>query len=104
MSGVWGSMSTDYITKREGVCGRCRLSCQDKDDAYFYYGYLCAADCDIKHDYTHGRTKDAITLLRGLPSELLCDYLHKERRTPTELKAVILDELQAREKEESMRL
>lgn len=104
MNPEWGARSTDYVTKAEGMCDKCRLPCQDKNDVYFYYGYSCGADCDIKYDYTHGRTQDAITLLRGLPSELLCDYLHEERRTPTELKAVILDELQAREKEEAMRI
>lgn len=104
MNPAWGARSTDYVTKAEGMCGKCRLSCQDKDDAYFYYGYICAADRDIKHDYTYGRPHDAIALLRGLPSELLKDYLPEERRTPTELKAVILDELQQREKEETPRL
>ena len=71
------------------MCSKCRLSCQDKNDVYFYYGYVCAADCDIKHDYTYGRPHDAIALLRGLPSEF---------------KAVILDELQQREKEDKPRL
>lgn len=104
MSQVWGSMITDYVTKGDGMCEKCRLPCQDKNDAYFYYSYICGADCDIKHDYTHGRPQDAISLLRGMPSELLKDYLPEERRTPTELKAVILDELQAREKEDTPRL
>lgn len=66
--------------------------------------YLCAADSDIKRAYDYGRTQDAIALLRGLPSELLKDYLSEDRRTPTELKAVILDELQQREKEDKPRL
>lgn len=100
MSQAWGALTTDYVVKGDGMCAKCRLPCQDKNDVYFYYGYICGADCDIKHDYTHGRTHEAIALLRGLPSELLKDYLNEERRTPTELVAVILDELQAREKEE----
>lgn len=100
MSQLWGAMDTDYIPKRMGACARCsqrRYKCANS-------GYICAADCDIKHDYTHGRPQDAIMLLRSLPTEALKDYLPEERRTPKELKAVILDELQAREKEESMRL
>lgn len=104
MNPAWGASSTDYVVKGDGMCAKCRLPCQDKNDAFFYYGYICAADCDIKHAYTYGRAHDAIDLLRGLPSELLKDYLPEERRTPAELKAVILDELQARYKEEAMRL
>lgn len=93
-------MRTDYITKLEGACGRChqqKYMCR-------HFVYLCAADSDIKSAYDRGATKCAIALLRGLPSELLKDYLPEERRTPTELKAVILDELQAREKEDTPRL
>ena len=100
MSGEWGSMRTDYITKREGACVRChqrKYMCR-------HLVYLCAADSDIKGAYARGGTKSAIALLRGLPSELLKDYLPEERRTPTELKAVILDELQQREKEDKPRL
>lgn len=104
MKQEWGARGTDFITKMEGMCSKCHLSCQDKNDVYLFYGNLCAADCDIKHDYNYGRIQDAIELLRGMPSELLQDYLPEERRTPTELKAVILDELQAREKEEAMRI
>lgn len=97
MSGVWGSMITDYITKMESACVRCH---QQKNICR-HLVYLCAADSDIKSTYDRGSTQDAIALLRGLPSELLKDYLPEERRTPTELKAVILDELQQREKEEA---
>ncbi len=98
MSGVWGSTRTDYITKLEGACGRCHQQnyiCRNLI-------YLCAADSDIKSAYGRGRTQDAIALLRGLPSELLKDYLPEERRTPTELKAVILDELQIRNETETI--
>lgn len=104
MTPEWGALTTDYVTKAEGMCDKCRLPCQDKDGVCFYYGYSCGADCDIKYDYTHGRAHDAIALLRGLPSELLKEYLPEERRTPTELVAVILDELQQREKEDKPRL
>ena len=100
MRQVWGSMRTDYITKLEGACVRCH---QQKYMCRHLIN-LCAADSDIKRAYDYGRTQDAIALLRGLPSELLKDYLPEERRTPTGLKAAILDELQAREKEEGMRL
>lgn len=96
----WRSMDTDYIQKRMAACARCsqrRYKCANSS-------YICSADCDIKYYYTHGRMQDAIELLRGLPSEMLKDYLPEERRTPTELKAVILDELQRREKEEKRRL
>lgn len=100
MSQVWGSMDTDYIPKRMATCARCsqrRYKCANS-------GYICAADCDIKYYYTNGRTQDAIALLRGLPSDLLKDYLSEKSRTPSELKAVILDELQQREKEDKPRL
>lgn len=102
MSGVWGADMTDYITKIEGVCEKCRLPCQDKNDQYFYYGYTCGADFDIKYNYNSGRMKRAIDLLRGLPSELLKDYLDEERRTPTALKVVILNELKCRGEYEKM--
>ncbi len=105
MTPEWGALTTDYVAKMEGMCSKCRLSCQDKNDVYCFYDNICAADYDIKHDYTYGRLQDAIALLRGLPSELLKDYLPEERRTPTVLKVVILDELQKRnETENSMRL
>lgn len=100
MSGIWGSMDTDYITKREDVCARCRqrrILCEFKPPS-------CDADLGIKHDYWLGRTKKAMDTLRCLPTDVLKDYLPDERRTPTELKAVILDELQAREKEGTPRL
>lgn len=104
----WGAYMTDYVTKAEGMCDKCRLTCQDKNDAYFYYGYICSADSDIKYNYNSGRTQKAIDLLRGLPSELLKSYLQEELRTPTELKAVILDELENRgeyeKPKEAMRL
>ena len=100
MSQPWGSIDTDYIPKREDVCARCRLSRILCD----YKSLPCDADLGIKHDYWIGRTKKAMDTLRGLPTEALKDYLPEERRTPTELKAVILDELQKREKEEGMRL
>lgn len=96
----WGALVSDYIHKREAACARCsqqRYRCS-------HSSYLCEADGDIKYDYKHGRTKKAMDQLRGLPSEMLKDFLREERRTPTELKAIILDELQAREKEEGMRL
>ncbi len=108
MNPVWGAYMTDYITKMEGVCDKCRLPCQDKNDRYFYYGYTCGADFDIKYNYNSGRTQRAIDLLRDLPSELLKDYLDEERQTPANLKAVILDELKCREEykksQEVMRL
>lgn len=102
MNPEWGICLTDYIAKQEGMCDKCRLSCQGKYDQYFYYGYICAVDLDIKFDYNHGRVQDAIDLLRGLPSELLKDYLNEERRTPTELVVVILDELECRREYEKM--
>lgn len=104
MSGVWGADMTDYVTKAEGMCSKCYLPCQDKNDACFYYGYFCGADFDIKYNYNCGAMQRAIDLLRGLPSELLKGYLSEERRTPTALKVVILDELQTREKDEVIRL
>lgn len=100
MSGVWGSMDTDYIPKREGACAKCRLPsimCEIRAS-------ICEADLGIKHDYWLGRVKKAMDTLRRLPTESLKDYLPEERRTPTELVAVILDELQQREKEETPRL
>lgn len=100
MSQAWGAMDTDYIPKRGDVCARCRqrkYKCANS-------GYICASDCDIKYDYKHGRAKKAMDLLRGLPSEMLKDYLPEERRTPVALKAVILDELQQRDKEDKPRL
>lgn len=102
MSGVWGADMTDYVTKAEGTCSKCRLPCQDKNDAYFYYGYFCGADFDIKYNYNSSRMQRAIDLLRGLPSELLKDYLDEERRTPTTLKVVILEELECRGEYEKM--
>lgn len=102
MNPEWGGRWTDYVTKAEGTCCKCRLSCQNKNDVHCYYGYICAADGDIKYDYTHGRAHEAIALLRGLPSELLKDYLSEKRRTPAELKAVILDELQIRNETETI--
>lgn len=97
----WGAMVSDYIRKREGACARC----SQRRDRCTYSDYICEADGDIKYDYKHGRTKKAMYQLRGLPSEMLKDFLREERRTPTELKAVILDELQKRnETETSMRL
>ncbi len=96
----WGALVSDYIHKRDDVCERCRL----QRFMCMYTEGLCEADGDIKYAYKHGRTKKAMDLLRGLPSEMLKDYLPEERRTPTELKAVILDELQQREKEEAPRL
>lgn len=104
MSQAWGARGTDYITKTEGMCDKCRQPCPCKNDPYFRYGYTCAADYEIKYCYSQGMPQDAIELLRDMPSELLKDYLPEERRTPTELKAVILDELQAREKEDTPRL
>lgn len=101
MSQEWGSISTDYIAK---LCKGCHIRCPDHGDVYNYFGTICRADADIKYYYTHGRTQDAIDLLRCLPTDALKDYLPEERRTPTELKAVILDELQAREKEDTPRL
>lgn len=98
MSKVWGSMSTDYITKREDVCARCRqrrVLCDFRASS-------CDADFDIKYDYWHGRTKKAMDTLRFLPTGALKDYLPEERRTPTELKAVILDELQIRNETETI--
>lgn len=100
MSKVWGSMSTDYIIKREDVCARCRqrrILCDFRASS-------CDADFDIKYDYWHGRTKKAMDTLRCLPIEVLKDCLPEEQRTPKELKVAILDELQVREKEETMRL
>lgn len=108
MNPAWGADMTDYVTKAEGMCSKCRLPCPDKNDAYLYHGYFCGVDFDIKYNYNCGRTQDDIALLRGLPSELLKDYLPEERRTPTELKAVILDELEQRgeykKPKEAMRL
>lgn len=101
MSQVWGSVSTDYVEK---LCKNCHIPCQDHGDLYCYFGSICLADADIKYYYTHGRTQDAIDLMRYLPADALKDYLPDERRTPTELKAVILDELQAREKDDALRL
>lgn len=102
MSQVWGSISTDYITK---LCKGCHILCPDHGDVFNYFGSVCRADADIKYYYTHSRTQDAIDLLRYLTTDALKDYLAEERRTPTELKAVILDELQKRnETETSMRL
>lgn len=100
MSGAWGYMDTDYIPKREDECAKCRrpsIICE-------FVESLCIGDRDIKHKYWLGETKEAMDALRRLPTESLKDYLPEERRTPTELKAVILDELQAREKEEQPRL
>ena len=96
----WGALATDYIPKSESACSRCsqrRYRCALSN-------YTCEEDGDIKYDYNHGRTQNAIKMMRDLPSEMLKGYLCEERRTPIELKAVILDELQAREKEEVMRL
>lgn len=93
-------MDTDYIPKREDACAKCRrpsIICE-------FVESLCIGDRDIKHKYWLGETKEAMDALRRLPTESLKDYLPEERRTPTELKAVILDELQAREKEEQPRL
>lgn len=101
MRQVWGSISTDYIAK---LCKGCYILCPDYGDVSNDFGSICRADADIKYYYTHGRTQDAIDLLRYLPADALKDYLPEERRTPTELKAVILDELQAREKEDQRRL
>ena len=98
--GYWGSMATDYILKRESMCARC---CQQTDICNSTV-YTCDADYDIKYHYKYGRTKKAMDMLRRLPTEALKAYLPEERRTPIELKAVILDELQAREKEEVIRL
>lgn len=104
MGRVWGSMRTDYITKLEGACGRCH---QQKYMCHHLI-YLCAADNYIKSAYDRGRTQDAIALLRSLPTEALKDYLPEERRTPAELVAVILDELEQRgdyeKPQEAMRL
>lgn len=100
MSQPWGSMDADYIQKREDVCARCRLPsimCEIRAS-------ICEADLGIKHDYWLGRVKKAMDTLRCLPTCALKDYLLEERRTPKELKAVILDELQVREKGETMRL
>lgn len=102
MNTAWGELKTDYVAKMEGMCSKCHLSCQDKNDVYCFYDNICAADYDVKHDYTYGRLQDAIALLRGLPSELLKDYLSEKRRTPAELKAVILDELQIRNETETI--
>ena len=96
----WGVMTTDWIPKRESMCARC---CQQTDICNDTV-YICDADYDIKFHYKYGRTKKAMDMLRRLPTEALKAYLSNERRTPIELKAVILDELQAREKEEVMRL
>ena len=96
----WGCMATDCIPKRESMCARC---CQ-QTDLCNDTGYICDADYDIKFHYKCGRTKKAMDMLRRLPTEALKDYLPEERRTPIKLKTVILDELQAREKEETMRL
>lgn len=104
MSQAWGARGTDYINKTEGMCDKCRQPCPCKNDPYFRYGYTCAADYEIKYCYSQGMPQDAIELLRDMPSELLKDYLPEERRTPTELVAVILDELQARDKENTPRL
>lgn len=100
MSKAWGYMDTDYIPKREDACAKCRqkiIICEIEES-------LCIGDRDIKHKYWLGETKEAMDTLRCLPTEALKDYLPEERRVPTELKAVILDELQQREKEEVMRL
>lgn len=102
MNPEWGARRTDYVTKMEGVCEKCNLPCPYKDGSHFYFGSICVAAWDIKYDYTHGRPRDAIALLRCLPSELLKDYLSDERRTPTELKTVILDELQKRNETENI--
>lgn len=96
----WGCMATDFIPKRESMCARC---CQQTDSCNDTV-YICDADYDIKFHYKYGRTKKAMDMLRRLPTEALKAYLPGERRTPTELVAVILDELQAREKEEVIRL
>ena len=90
MNQVWGSISTDYIAK---LCKGCHILCPDHGDVFNYFGSICRADADIKYYYTHGRAQDAIDLMRYLPADALKDYLPEERRTPTELKAVILDEL-----------
>lgn len=95
----WGSMTADYIPKRE-ACERCsqkRYLCMQS-------AWICLADCDIKYDYKNGRKKKVMDMLRCLPTDALKEYMSEACRTPTELKAVILDELQAREKEEAMRL
>lgn len=93
-------MDTDYIPKRKDACAKCRLPsimCEIRAS-------ICNADLGIKHDYWLGMTKKAMDTLRRLPTDALKDYLPEERRTPAELKAVILDELQQREKEDTRRL
>lgn len=107
MSQEWGAQMTDYVNKSEDMCDKCRRPCKDRnfEYAYAFCGFSCCEDYVIKNNYNRGRVQEAVVLLRVLPSEMLNDYLREERRTPTELKVVILDELQKRnETENSMRL
>ena len=104
MSPEWGELMTDYVNKAEDMCEKCRRPCKDRNFEYVYVfcGFSCCEDYVIKNYYNHGMPQDAIALLRGLPSELLKDYLSEKRRTPAELKAVILDELQIRNETETI--
>lgn len=57
---------------------------------------ICYLDLWIKIKIKAGRDREAIELIRELPSNYLRQYLDDKCRTPTEIKAVILDELGTR--------
>lgn len=65
----------------------------------------CIVDVAVKQAYNDGNNTAVNKFLRKLPSEMLKLYLDDGLRSPTEISAIILDELQKRnETENSMRL
>ena len=68
MNPEWGGRWTDYVTKAEGTCCKCRLSCQNKNDVHCYYGYICAAELkavildELERLGEHEKPKEAMRL------------------------------------------
>ena len=89
MSTPWGDAKGDYIQRELTSCSTCKYQCEYNMD-------ICYLDLWTKIKIKAGRDREAIELIRELPSSYLRQYLDDKCRTPTDIIAVILDELGAR--------
>lgn len=89
MSTPWGDAKSDYIQRDLTSCSICKYQCEHNMD-------ICYLDFWAKIKIKAGRDREAIELIRELPSNYLLQYLDDRCRTPTGIKVVILDELGTR--------
>ena len=89
MSTPWGDAKSDYIQRDLTSCSTCKYQCEHNMD-------ICYLDLCVKYKMKSGRDREAIGLIRELPSNYLRQYLDDKCRTPTGIKVAILDELGTR--------